>query len=177
MIVGLLVAVVIGGGVSYRVRIRWGPRATAAARAGEPAVRVVVAAPLRKTLRRESVQPGQIEAFEQTPLFVKLPAYVEKLYVDIGDRVEAKQLLADLSIPELKDELHQKEAALVQAEAEIELAAAAVRAAEAAVATARANVSAAEAGNIRADADVARWQSQYARISQLVTRRLSGSQT
>ena len=60
---------------------------------------------------------------------------------------------------------------------EIELAAAAVRAAEAAVATAQANVSAAEAGNIRADADVTRWQSQYARISQLVSGRLPGSQT
>ena len=62
--------------------------------------------------------------------------------MDIGDRVEADQLLADLFLPELKDELRQKEAALVQAQAEIELAAAAVRAAEAAVATAQANVSA-----------------------------------
>ncbi len=131
-------------------------------------MRVAAARPVRKTLRLESVQPGQIEAFEQTPLFAKLPAYVEKLYVDIGDRVEADQLLVDLFLPELKDELRQKEAALVQAQAEIELAAAAVRAAEAAVATAQANISLMEAGNIRAEADVARWQSQYARISQLV---------
>ncbi len=132
-------------------------------------LRVTAAQPVRKTLRLESVQPGQIEAFEQTPLFAKLPAYVAKLSVDIGDRVEANQLLVDLSIPELKDELHQKEAALVLAEAEIELAAAAVRAAEAAVATARANVNAAEAGSLRADADYTRWQSQFARTSQLVS--------
>jgi RND family efflux transporter MFP subunit len=114
------------------------------------------------------VQPGQIEAFEQTPLFAKLPAYVEKLHVDIGDRVAADQPLAELFLPELKDELRQKEAALAQAEAEIELAAAAVRAADAAVATAQANISLMEAGNIRAEADVARWQSQLTRISQLV---------
>jgi len=137
--------------------------------AATAAVHVTAAPPVRKTLRRESVQPGQIEAFEQTPLFIKLPAYVEKLYVDIGDRVEANQLLVDLFLPELKDELHQKEAAMVQAEAEIELATAATHAAETAVGTSRANVSAAEAGTIRADADVTRWQSQYARISQLVT--------
>ena len=124
-------------------------------------MRVAAARPVRKTLRLESVQPGQIEAFEQTPLFAKLPAYVEKLYVDIGDRVEANQLLVELWIPELKDELRQKEAAVVQAEAEIELAAAAIRAAEAAVATAQANISLMEAGNIRAEADFARWQSQY----------------
>ena len=100
------------------------------------AVRVTAAPPVRKTLRRESVQPGQIEAFEFTPLFAKLASYVQKLYVDIGDRVEADQPIVDLFLPELKDELRQKEAALVQAQAEIELAAAAVRAAEAAVATA-----------------------------------------
>ena len=131
-------------------------------------VRVAAARPVRKTLRLESVQPGQIEAFEQTPLFAKLPAYVEKLYVDIGDRVEANQLLAELFLPELKDELRQKEAAEVQAQAEIELAVAAIRAAEAAVATAQANISLMEAGNIRAEADVTRWQSQYTRIKQLV---------
>ena len=56
--------------------------------------------------------------------------------------MEAGQLLVELFLPELKDELHQKEAALVQAQAEIELATAAVHAAEAAVATAQANISA-----------------------------------
>ena len=136
--------------------------------AEQAAVPVAAARPARKTLRLESVQPGQIEAFEQTPLFAKLPAYVEKLHVDIGDRVEAGQILVDLFLPELRDELRQKEAAVAQAQAEIELAAAAVRAAEAAVATAQANVRLMEAGNIRAEADVTRWQSQYARISQLV---------
>ena len=129
--------------------------------------RVVAGPPVRKTLRRESVQPGQIEAFEFTPLFAKFPCYVQKLSVDIGDRVEANQLLVELFLPELKNELRQKEAALNQAQAEIEFARAAVVAAEAAVATAKANVSSAEAGIIRAEADVTRWKSQYARIGQL----------
>jgi RND family efflux transporter MFP subunit len=132
------------------------------------AVPVTATPPVRKTLRLESVQPGQVEAFEQTPLFAKLPAYVEKLYVDIGDRVQEKQLLADLFLPELKDELRQKEAAEVQARAEIDLATAAIRAAVAAVSTAQANISLMEAGKIRAEADVTRWQSQYTRISRLV---------
>ena len=39
--------------------------------------RVAAAKPVQKTPRRESVQPGEIEAFEQTPLLAKLPAYVE----------------------------------------------------------------------------------------------------
>ncbi len=132
------------------------------------ALRVAAGRPERKTLRLESVQPGWIEAFEQTPLLCKLPAYVEKLHVDIGDRVEAEQLLVELRIPELEDELRQKEAAAVQTQAEIEQSAAAVHAAEAAIATAQANISLMEAGNVRADADYVRWQSQYERISKLV---------
>jgi HlyD family secretion protein len=137
---------------------------------GDAAARtsVVAAQPVRKTLRRESVQPGWIEAFEHTPLWAKLPAYVQKLHVDIGDSVEADQLLAELWLPELEEELHQKEAQVVQTQAGIEQATAAVRAAEAAVATARAKISEAEAGNIRAEADYTRWQSQFTRISQLV---------
>ena len=87
--------------------------------------------------------------------------------MDIGDRVQADQLLVELFLPELKDELRQKEAALAQAEAEVKLAAAAVIAAEAAITTAKANVRATESGTVRAEADVARWQSQLARISQL----------
>jgi RND family efflux transporter MFP subunit len=144
------------------------PAETPAAASGTTAARVAVAQPARKTLRLDSVQPGQIEAFEQTPLFAKLPGYVQKLHVDIGDRAAPDQLLVELRIPELKDELRQKEAAVVQAEAEIELATAAVHAAQAGVATAQANVAAAEAGNIRAGSDYTRWQSQYTRISQLV---------
>ena len=137
-------------------------------RADAAAMRVAAASPLRKTLRQESVQPGQIEAFEHTRLFAKLPAYVEKLQVDIGDRVEADQVLVDLSIPELTEELHQKDAMLVQTRAEIEQATAALHAAEAAAATAQAKVNEAEAGKIRAEADYTRWKLQLARIGQLV---------
>ncbi len=130
--------------------------------------RITAAPPVRKTLRRESVQPGQIEAFEITPLMAKLPSYVQKYYVDIGDRVRADQPIVDLFLPELKDELRQKEAARIQAQAQIELAAAAVLAAEAAVATAQANIRLAEAGLTSAVANVVLWQSNYKRISQLV---------
>jgi RND family efflux transporter MFP subunit len=165
----LAAAAMVGGSIAGCHSSSSGEMQQAAAiPAATTGVRVVAFRPTRKTLRRESVQPGQVEAFEQTPLFAKLPAFVEKLYVDIGDRVEAGQPLVDLFLPELKDELHQKEAAEVQAGAEIELAVAAIGAAEAAVATAQANVIAAEAGKIRAEADYVRWQSQYTRIRELV---------
>ena len=56
------------------------PEQAASAAPAGAAIRVVAAPPVRKTLRLESVQPGQIEAFEHTPLWAKLPAYVEKLH-------------------------------------------------------------------------------------------------
>ncbi len=146
---------------------RWSAPADADAASPPSPAKVTAARPARKTLRLESVQPGWIEAFEHTPLFAKLPAYVEKLYVDIGDVVQADQVLAELWIPELEEELHQKEAQVGQARAGMEQAAAAIHAAEAATATAQARVTEAEAGTIRADADQRRWQSQYVRISQL----------
>ena len=112
-------------------------------------------------------QPGQIEAFEQTPLFVKLPAYVEKLYVDIGDRVEKDKPLADLSIPELHDEARQKDAMVVHAKAGVQQASAAVLAAEKAVDTAEANLREAQAGTIRALGQYERWKSEHTRIVEL----------
>ena len=142
-------------------------QAASSSPAAATAARVTAALPVRKTLRLESTQPGEIEAFEYTSLFAKLPAYVEKLHVDIGDRVEANQLLAELFLPELKEELRQKEAAVIQAQAEIELATAALQAAEAAVPTAQAKISEAEAEITRAEADCTRWRSQYTRIGQL----------
>src|SRR5438105_2458433 len=93
-----------------------------------PLVRVTPIKPARKTLVRWSEQPGQIEAFEETPLFAKLAGYVEKMHVDIGDPVTGPlvddsgkvtregQLLVDLSVPELHEELAQKEAAVGQAQ-------------------------------------------------------------
>ncbi len=130
-------------------------------------LRVTAARPLRKTLRLESVQPGQIEAFEQTPLFAKLPAYVEKLYVDIGDRVEEGQPVADLSIPELHDEARQKDAMVLFAKAGVRQATAAVRAAEKAIDTAEAGLREAKAGTIRALGQYERWKSEHARIVEL----------
>lgn len=130
-------------------------------------VRVVAAKPARKSLRLETAQPGQIQAFEQTPLFAKLPGFVEKLHVDIGDRVEAGRVLVDLSIPELQEECRQKEAAVAQARAGVEQAAAALRAARAAAKTAQAKVGEARAGTIRAAGDLARWTSQHKRYSEL----------
>ena len=85
--------------------------AVKAGRAAEPAVsRVEVVTPERVTMRRTTEQPGQIDAFEVTPLYAKVSGYVEKWNVDIGTKVTKGQVLAVLSVPELDAEAEQKEA-------------------------------------------------------------------
>src|SRR5262249_50628231 len=60
--------------------------------AGSPLVKVTPIRPVRKTLVRRTEQPGQVEAFEETPLFAKVAGYVAKIHVDIGDHVAGPRL-------------------------------------------------------------------------------------
>jgi RND family efflux transporter MFP subunit len=140
-----------------------------AATTSETVERVTVGKPERKSIARSTTQPGRIEAFEETPLHAKLEGYVDTVLVDIGDRVEKGQVLVRLSVPEMKDELAQKEALVAQAQAEIVQAQAAIRASEAAAETAQARVREAQAGIARAEADYKRWESENARVRDLVS--------
>jgi HlyD family secretion protein len=134
---------------------------------GPASARVETVSPARKTLNRVTEQPGQVEAFETTPIFARVPGYVGKVFVDIGDRVEAGDLLARLDVPDLDAELDQKGAVIERAKAERTQAEAAVKVAEASVASARARVAAARAGTVRAEADLTRWRAEHRRIEQL----------
>jgi RND family efflux transporter MFP subunit len=129
--------------------------------------RVTVGRPQRKTLVRTTTQPARIEAFEQTPLFAKLSGFVKEVHVDIGDAVTAGQSLVTLRIPELVDDVAQKEAMVARAQAEVAQATAIVKAMEAAAVTAEAKIAEARAGLTRVKAELDRWQAEYERIKQL----------
>src|SRR5262245_32653800 len=93
--------------------------------AAPPAVKVVH--PEKKDVRRLIERPGyNIEAYERTALYAKLPGYVRKWNVDMGDNVHKDDVLAELWIPEMEVEVKQKEAAVGQAASEIKQADAAV---------------------------------------------------
>lgn len=122
--------------------------------------------PLRQTVRRLVELPAQnVEAFQQAPLAARVAGYVGKLHVDIGDRVQAGQVLIELTAPELEAERRQKEALVTRAEAELRLAVKGQAAAEAAVTSAEAGVRQAEAGRARARAEGTRAQSQFDRLT------------
>src|SRR5262245_62024147 len=133
--------------------------------------------PERQTLRHAVEQPGQIEGFERTDLVAKISGYVKKLHVDIGDRVDKDQVLADLWVPELEEELAQKEAVVGQAEAEVVQAQRTLAAAEANVAKSEALLQLAVAGKTRAEASFVRWQAELNRVRTLVRTRAVDEQS
>src|SRR6266481_4698489 len=87
--------------------------------AGTPATLAVkVVSPERKTLRQTIEQPGHVEAFEQTPIYAKIPGYVGAVNVDIDDKVDDKQVLVELDVPEMVEEVKVKAASAALAAVE-----------------------------------------------------------
>jgi RND family efflux transporter MFP subunit len=83
---------------------------------------VSVVHPKRGALRDEIVLPGNIQAFTVSPIYARTSGYLKKWYVDIGGRVKAGQLLADIESPEVDKQLEQARADLATAEANLSLA-------------------------------------------------------
>jgi RND family efflux transporter MFP subunit len=121
----------------------------------------------KKGIKLTTTQPGRVVAYEETAITSKLSGFVEAVLVDIGDTVKKDQILMRLSIPEMADEVRQKEALLAQAEAEIRQAESSVQAAQAVLETAVAGIEEAGAGKSRVLAEVERAKSEHARIEKL----------
>jgi RND family efflux transporter MFP subunit len=64
--------------------------------------------------------PATTTAFEAANIFARTSGYIEKRYVDIGDRVKAGALLADITAPELDHQIAQAKATLDQDKATLQ---------------------------------------------------------
>jgi RND family efflux transporter MFP subunit len=64
--------------------------------------------------------PATTLAFEAANVFARTSGYIEKRYVDIGDRVNAGALLADITAPELDHQIAQAKATLAQDQASLQ---------------------------------------------------------
>jgi RND family efflux transporter MFP subunit len=64
--------------------------------------------------------PATTTAFEAANIFARTNGYIEKRYVDIGDRVKAGALLVDITAPELDHQIAQANATLTQDQATLE---------------------------------------------------------
>src|SRR6267378_1546725 len=71
---------------------------------------VNVATAQRDSKPKELILPGTFQAFNQTTIFPRSNGYVESWKVDIGDYVQAGQLLAEIETPEIDQQLAQARA-------------------------------------------------------------------
>ena len=112
-------------------------------------VKVEVVKPHEGGMERTCILPGSIHAYEAAELFAKVPGYLKIQNVDIGDRVTAGQLLAELDSPELQRDVDRGKAAVERAEAQVGQIKARILAAEA-------DLNASKTGIARAEASVKR---------------------
>ena len=80
---------------------------------------VTVVAAKKASAMGELVLPGNIQAVTEAPILARADGYVQRRYVDIGDRVTAGQLLAEVEAPDLDQQVRQAQAAVEQAQADL----------------------------------------------------------
>jgi len=98
---GRVAAVLIVAAASHGCsRVRTG--ATDNAPAADTRPTIVVARAARARLVRTVEVPATVEAFERTDLYAKVAGYVKEVRVDLGDRVQAGDVLATIDEPEVE---------------------------------------------------------------------------
>ena len=81
----------------------------------------------RSSGKSNLVLPGNIQAVTEAPVLARATGYIKKRYVDIGDRVKAGQVLAEIEAPELDQQIRQAQAAIDQANSTVQQAEAALQ--------------------------------------------------
>ncbi|MEH1785783.1 efflux RND transporter periplasmic adaptor subunit [Nostoc sp.] len=82
-----------------------------------PSVNVMT--PRRATGATKVELPGSVVALNQTTIYARSTGYLRRWYADIGDRVRAGQLLAEIDSPDTDQQVLQAKAELVQAQANV----------------------------------------------------------
>jgi HlyD family secretion protein len=133
-----------------------------------PALQLIY--PQLKSIARVVGQPSFVVSYERTSIYPKVTAFIQKWNVDIGDKVQKGDVLADLFVPELREEWETKKATVTLDKEKVALALKMVKVAEAEVKEAEWRL--AEAQRILDDykAAVDRWEIQDVRLAREVKR-------
>ena len=123
LVVGVLLLVAAGVVVATGVASRRAQAQRLGERAQEQAVRsVVVVSPAQAGASAVMDLPGRTEAWSRAPIYARISGYLKSWSSDIGARVKAGQLLAEIETPELDQQLLQAQAELATARANTALA-------------------------------------------------------
>jgi multidrug efflux pump subunit AcrA (membrane-fusion protein) len=124
----ILALIVAGFFLGFVPRQRREMVLAAESEAGKEALPVVNVETVGRSSDRSSlVLPGNIQAITEAPILARATGYIRKRSVDIGDRVTAGQVLAEIEAPELQQQIKQAKAAIDQATSTIEQAQAALQ--------------------------------------------------
>jgi len=82
--------------------------------------RIEVVRVQRSSRNSELELPGSVQAITEAPILARATGYILRRMVDIGDRVQAGQLLAEIEAPELDEQVRQAKANLQQAQAALD---------------------------------------------------------
>ena len=114
-ILGTLLVLGIGGGVYYVWKTKQqheSDEARGRATALEAGPSVVVAVAARGPNLRKLLLVGEALPYNTTTLYSKVSGYLSKITVDVGDRVKAGQLIAEIQSPEIDQQIETATVAL-----------------------------------------------------------------
>lgn len=95
-------------------------QAAAVDNADTPAIPVVpVARAQRANISDDLTVTAEFIPYQEIDVMAKVAGYIRKINVDIGDRVQTGQILAELEVPEMQDDMAHAAAAVEASEAEI----------------------------------------------------------
>lgn len=83
---------------------------------------VAVIQPASEPGNDELVLPGNLQAFEESPIFARTNGYLLRWYKDMGSKIQKGELLATIDTPEVDQELSQARAGREQVKSALELA-------------------------------------------------------
>jgi RND family efflux transporter MFP subunit len=83
--------------------------------------RITVATARRPPETSELILPGNAQGFRDASLYARTNGYIKRWLVDIGDRVKEGQLLAEITAPDVDDQLAQARANLILSKANLQV--------------------------------------------------------
>jgi HlyD family secretion protein len=168
---GVAVVVILALGVGLAVYALHhgggGSQAHGAAPAGGTKVRVLVVKPQQGGVERTVTRPGTVHSFQYADLYAKVSGFLQHQVVDIGDRVQKDQVLAEVFAPEITANVRKAEADLKKARSLVDVMKARVQEARADLQEARMKLEQTRADLESARALVKLRQQQYHRIKSL----------